>query len=168
MRIVTKAELRKMPVGTLFADYYGEDQAWPQGPTSIFLGDIEGMSDFLECGISSPENDGSDHLVEREDEMCKEGAAYPVDLGCSREGYYDDTMRYLVWDVADVAAIVARSAWFEADQGEWNGTTRYRVRAADGKVRYAHDEEDAQQMARHSGVIERLYERHEGEWRAES
>lgn len=166
MRIVTKAELRKMPVGTLFADYHAD--RWPEGPESIFLGDLDYISDFQYCSIDGPQNAGSSQLFEREREMDTEGTAYPVDLSCAREGYYDDTTRYLVWDEADVAAIVVHTAWFEASQGEWNSTTRYRVRAADGKVRNAHDEEDAQQMARRGGVIERLYERHEGEWRTEA
>ncbi|WP_280448444.1 hypothetical protein [Nocardia brasiliensis] len=128
--------------------------------------DTDGVNDFYYCDINTPENNGSGQLFEREREMDEQGTAYPVDLGTDREGLYDDTTRYLVWDVEDLAAIVARTAWFEANQGQWNGTTRYRVRYPDGRIQYAHDEEDAQQMARKAGIIERLYERHEGEWRA--
>lgn len=163
MKIVSKAELRKMPVGTLYVEY--REGHWPDGPDSIFLGDIEYMSDFLECGIGSPESNGSSQMFDRQDEMDKAGAQYPVSLACGREGYYDDSMRYLVWDEADVREIAVRTAWFAARQREWNGTSRFRVIKADGSIRYETDEDDARRMARPGDTVERLYERHEGEWR---
>lgn len=164
MRIVSKAELRKMPPGTLYAEYE-KGRRWPQGPENIFLGDIDYMSDFHCTGLGSPESSGSDEMFGHQHQMEESGAEYPVDLACGREGLYDDSTRYLVWDVADVAAIVAYSAWLEANQGEWNATPRFRIRKADGTLRFETDEEDARQMARPGDTIERMYEQHQAEWR---
>lgn len=162
MKIVSKAELRKMPPGTLYAEYV-KGRAWPQGPTDIFLGDIDYISDFNCTDLGSPDASSSDEMLDRELEMDERGAEYPVDLCPGREGLYDDSLRYLVWDEADVAAIVALSAWFQSKQGQWNATPRYRIRRADAC--YEADEEDVREMARPDDVVERMYERHDAEWR---
>lgn len=165
MKIVSKAELRKMPVGTLFVEHC--EGHWPDGPHAIFLGDSVGISDFYFCGIGSPENNGSSQLFDRHLEMEKDDTAYPIGLACDREGLYDDTLRYLVWDEADVREIAVRTAWFNTGQQEWCGTTRYRVIKPDGTVRYETDEaDDARSLARPGDTVERLYERHESEWRS--
>ncbi|WP_280465624.1 hypothetical protein [Nocardia brasiliensis] len=167
MRIVTKAELKTLPVGTLFADYH--DNHWPDGPESVFLGDIGYIDDFWYFSINTPRNNGSSQLFDRELEMQESGTAYPVDLVCAREGLYDDTTRYLVWEEADVREIVMRSAWFASRQGRWNPTGVFRVRNPDGTTSGPLDEEDARPFACHSGgTIERMYEHHNTEWRAET
>ncbi|MEU9515906.1 hypothetical protein [Micromonospora sp. NPDC048169] len=163
MKIVSKAELRKMPPGTLYAEYV-EGRAWPQGPTDIFLRDIDYISDFNCTGIGSPEASGTVEMFDRELEMDEHGAEYPVDLCPGREGLYDDSLRYLVWDEADVAAIVSLSAWFHAKQGQWNATGRYRIRRPDGAC-YEADAEDVHEIARPDDAVERMYEQHQAEWR---
>ena len=164
MRIVTKAELKAMPVGTLFADYR-PGSAWPVGPEMVFLGDIGHIDDFWYCSINIPENDGSHQLWDREREMAENGTAYPVDLGCGREGLYDATTRYLVWGEADVREIAVHTAWFASGQGEWNQTAVFRVREPDGTTTQWLDEDDARAAARRGGTVERLHERHDAEWR---
>lgn len=168
MRIVSRAELRKMPPGTPYADYHASNsQPFPEGPTMLFLQDWADSNDFVYTGLGSPESDGSEQLWDREREMDEQGVAYPIDLGAGRDGLYDDTARYLIWDEQDVAAVVTHTAWFDAKQGEWNGTVRYRIRRADGTIRYECDARDAADEAYPGDTIERLYERHESEWRSE-
>ncbi|MFE4714802.1 hypothetical protein ACFRAM_28570 [Paenibacillus sp. NPDC056722] len=155
-----------MPIGTLYAEFH-EGQGWPAGPDSIFLGNNDHINDFYCTGIGTPEASSSHELFERERQMDQAGAAFPVDLATDREGLYDDSLRYLVWDIADVAAIVTRTAWFDAEQGEWNGTARFRIRKADGTIRWNDvDEEDARMLPRPGDTVERLWERHESDWRA--
>lgn len=153
-----------MPPGTLYADYH-EGQGWPLGPTDVFIGDIDYINDFHCADLHSPESSGSSQLFERHREMDEQGAEYPIALDVDREGLYEDDTRYLVWEVADVAAIVARSAWLQAKQGEWNGTPRFRVRKADGTLRFETAEDDARKVARPGDIIERMYEQHQAEWR---
>jgi hypothetical protein len=164
MRIVSQAELKAMPPGTLYAEY-SAGRGWPDGPTDIFVGDNEGMNDFFLKSLGSPASSGSGNLFARQHEMDEKGTSYPIGLETDREGLYDDTLRYVIWEAADVAAIIAHLSWLENGQGEWNATCRYRVRRADGHAVFVHDEDDARMVARGTGTIERLYERHESEWR---
>lgn len=164
MRIVSRAELRKMPSGTLYAEYH-PGRGWPSGPTDVFLGDMEGVNDFVCAGLGSPQSSDSNQMFERQHEMNESGAEYPVDLMAGRDGLFDDEMRYLVWDESDVATIAVRTAWFNAGQKEWNATTRFRTVKADGTVRYETDEEDARSTVRPGDTVEQLYERHDVEWR---
>ncbi|MGW6121485.1 hypothetical protein ACWFRF_20755 [Nocardia sp. NPDC055165] len=104
MKIVSKAELQAMPKGTPFAEYH-PGAGWPQG-FDIFVAPCGYIDDFYYRSISSPENDGTSQLLEREDEMNVTGAAYPVDTDIGREGLHDPAMRYLVWEPEDVARII--------------------------------------------------------------
>lgn len=169
MRIVNRAEMKAMPVGTLYTEL-GDTQrhGWPAAPDSIFLGAIEGMNDFNMVSIGSPDAESSHVLFDRHREMEETGAAYPVGLATDREGLYDDDLRYLVWEPEDVRDIIARTAWFAAQQGEWNPVRRYRIRRPDGSTRYDLEdrERDARECARPGDVVEQMHERHETEWRA--
>jgi hypothetical protein len=90
MRIVSQAELKAMPPGTLYAEY-SAGRGWPDGPTDIFVGDNEGMNDFFLKSLGSPASSGSGNLFARQHEMDEKGTSYPIGLETDREGLYDDT-----------------------------------------------------------------------------
>ncbi|MEV0247946.1 hypothetical protein AB0H76_15240 [Nocardia sp. NPDC050712] len=168
MKIVTRAELKAMPIGTLYTEFHEDGKkGWPFGPDSLFIGDCGYIDDFYMIGIGTPDAESTEVLFDRQGEMEQQGAAYPVDLATDREGMYQDHCRYLVWEPEDIRDIVARTAWFAAQQGEWNATRRYRIRKPDGTTRADLDasEQDARESAQPGEVVERMYERHETEWR---
>ncbi len=104
MKIVSKAELQQMPKGTPFAEY--EPKAgWPQ-EFLIFVAPCGYIDDFYYRSVSSPENSGTDQLIDREREMAEAGASYPVETDIDREGLHDPDLRYLVWEPEDVARII--------------------------------------------------------------
>ena len=102
MRIVSRAELLDMPRGTLFAQASG---AGVYGELCIFGGPFG--PDFTERSITGCQSDGSDDQWEREEAMWDSGASYPVNEDFGREGYFDHSMRYVVYEAADIASIVA-------------------------------------------------------------
>jgi hypothetical protein len=112
MRIVSKAELVKMPKGTLFADFREDaDRMWTKGPefilhSPVFLRDDEEPNDFFYASIDTPDHDDLWELVGNCDDMVRTGKSYPVDLVVAREGLYDSTSRYIVWEPDDVARII--------------------------------------------------------------
>ncbi|PEH74626.1 hypothetical protein CRM89_00295 [Nocardia sp. FDAARGOS_372] len=168
MRIVSRAELKAMPIGTLYSEFReGGKRGWPFGPEALFIGDCGYINDFFTIGIDGPDAESSEVLFDRQHEMEQQGTAYPVDLATDREGLHDDTLRYLVWEPEDVRDIVARTAWLAAHQSEWNPVRRYRIRRPDGTTHsdFEDDERDARQSARPGEVVEQLFERHETEWR---
>lgn len=107
MKIVSKAELKKMPKGTPFILYNrGPNVAWPDG-FDIFVGPVTyDIDDFYYRSINYPEHGGSSDLSDRQDEMADTGKAFPMDTGVDREAYYDPDTRYLVWEPEDVARII--------------------------------------------------------------
>lgn len=54
----------------------------------------------------------------RQHDMAATGATYPVDLDVCREGYYDSTIRYLVWEPDDVRRIIALLQGVEKDEAD--------------------------------------------------
>lgn len=169
MKIVSRAELKAMPRGTLYTEFHeGKDRGWPAGPNALFIGDCEYIDDFYTVGISTPDAESSAVLFDRQHEMGQQGTAYPVDLATDREALYEDHCRYLVWEPDDVRDIIARTTWLAAQQSEWNPVRRYRIRRPDGTTRndFEDNERHARQSARPGEVVEQMYERHETEWRA--
>jgi hypothetical protein len=111
VKIVSKAELMQMPKGTPFADYPESLRVpWPEGPEMILYGPVlygdDEPRDFFFTTISSPEAHDTGEMIEREDRMVQRGASFPVDLVIQREGLYDATRRYLVWEPDDVRRII--------------------------------------------------------------
>lgn len=96
MKLVTKAELLKCPVGTMFR---GIDPAIWSGEWMIFnraVGDNDFVASEVGPQIWPPGSDSSDNWLLKID--C---------VGC-RDGYFDDTDRYIVLDDADRAAMAAQ------------------------------------------------------------
>jgi hypothetical protein len=105
MRIVSKAELMAMPKGTPFASYYGRQSRWPDG-FNIFVSPTGNADDFYYRSTSSPEFEDSTQLFERQEAMDTVGTSYPVDVSIDRDGLYDPTDRYVVWEPDDVRRII--------------------------------------------------------------
>lgn len=109
MRIVGKAELMRMPKGTLFADY--RENTWPLGPEMIFHSACHAQpgqepTDFFFATICNPDADDANQMVERCDEMAERGATFPVSLVIQREGLFASEARYLVWEPSDVDRVI--------------------------------------------------------------
>jgi hypothetical protein len=102
MRIVSRRELMAMEPGVLFAQVLKDGQ---YGELRIYGGSF-GSNDFTERLIATPEFDDCGELWQREEDMRANGASYPVDTAYGRDGLFDDNIRYLVYDEADIVSIV--------------------------------------------------------------
>ncbi len=94
-----------MPKGTPFQPYDGRGARWPES-FDIFVGDCGYIEDFYYRSTNSPENNGTEQLLGRRNEIDEDGTSYPVDLDVDREGYFDLDSRYLVWEPDDVRRII--------------------------------------------------------------
>lgn len=102
MKIVTRQQLMAMPAGLLIAE---ARSPFEYGDLQIFGGKY-GDNDFLVRSLSHESEDSSE-FMDRGVEMWEHGASYPVEQHYGREGLFDDTMRYVVWDSADLKSILA-------------------------------------------------------------
>lgn len=104
MRIVSRDDFLKLPAGTLFSKFEPlifEDLAI-KGDTS------DGANDFMYQPIASAVDfeDTSD-LLDKTERATKESVA--MDLDCqSRDGCFDESQMFLVWERADVEQLIAR------------------------------------------------------------
>jgi hypothetical protein len=105
MRIVSKAELMAMPEGTPFATYHGRQAGWPDS-FNIFVRPTGNFDDFYYRSTDNPEFEDSAQLFDRQEEMDAGGTSYPVDVSIDRDGLYDPTDRYVVWEPDDVRRII--------------------------------------------------------------
>ncbi len=109
MKIVTRSQLMAMPAQTLYSTYapcwFGE--LLIKGDTIVHEGrnidwfeqDIAGALDCHDSG------EFSDML----DDAQKNGTSLPMDFDCEgRDGLFDDSQLYAVWEPQDVAALVTR------------------------------------------------------------
>lgn len=106
MKIVSRKELLTMPAGTLMADIH-EDGSY--GELQIFGGKFS-ENDFLTRTITRPDAHDSIEMWDRQDEMLEKGSSYPINTGYGREGLFDDDAKYLVYEAADIASIIAHIA----------------------------------------------------------
>lgn len=104
MRIASKAELLKMPRGTLFAEFI-EGYANPGCPM-IFEAPSFGLDDFLYRSFDGPISDDDGQWFDSFTGMDQRGESHPVNLYIGREGLYDSKMRYWVWEPDDVVRII--------------------------------------------------------------
>lgn len=106
MKIVNRKTFLEMPPGTLFQNYH------PCTSGILCAKDETIGNDFLLQpleGVSAMEWDSSDQMVERLEEMRGNGDSHPLDLDClGRDGCFDNDQLYLVWERADVEALIAR------------------------------------------------------------
>jgi hypothetical protein len=108
MRLMKRQEFMQLPPGTLFSPML---QKWVFGELSIKgetwdLGNEVG--DFLELGLNWIDGDDTGQVCDRLDEMLADSSvSYPLQSAYGREGLFDNTMVYLVYEPADVAALLS-------------------------------------------------------------
>lgn len=109
MRIVSRTELMALPAGTLYHDwlpcYFGalciKGETLPAEP---------GYSgDWYEAVIPHLDVSSSDEDCDTQVAMDEKGLSHPLTFELEgREALYDDSLRYAVWERADVAALHAK------------------------------------------------------------
>lgn len=100
MRIVNLEEFRSLPEMTVFRKY-----------EPCVCGDLQFKGetlehDFIAMSVEMPQNNGSDQLFDRLDEMKETGCSYPVEVdGWGRDGLFEKDQLFMVYDKADLEAI---------------------------------------------------------------
>lgn len=107
MRIVSLKDFLKLPPGTVFQTYTPctaealeiKESSWDDGRTYVYQ-ELDGSS-CIECKSS---DDMMDALLDMDS-----GASYPIDLdSCKRDSLCNDDQRFLIWESADVKALISR------------------------------------------------------------
>lgn len=103
MRVVTKAQLLKMPSGTVYSSY--EPHVF--GPLSVFDGAC-GASDFFMANLTDDFGDDSTTMHETIAAL-ERGEDVPLVFGeCyGREGMFQESQLYAVWSAADLRGLSA-------------------------------------------------------------
>ncbi|MGX7727580.1 hypothetical protein [Rhodococcus sp. 5G237] len=111
MRIVNRSELLTLPAGTLIAEVENTDSyTGTLGQLMIFGGKYS-ENDFLIRTIDDPYASGSEDSWDRRHDMLENGTSYPVNPYYGREGCFeDDSQKFLVYEAADIASIIAHIA----------------------------------------------------------
>jgi hypothetical protein len=103
-----RQEFLRLPTGTLFSPML---QKWVFGELSVKgetldLGNEVG--DFLELGLNWIDGTDTGEVCDRLDAMLADSSvSYPLQSAYGREGLFDNDMVYLVYEKADVAALMA-------------------------------------------------------------
>lgn len=108
MRLVKRQEFMKLPAGTLFSAMH---QKWVFGELSV-KGETwqngDEVGDFLELGLNWIDGHDTGEVCDRLEEMLADSSvSYPLQSAYGREGLFDNDMVYLVYEPADVAALLA-------------------------------------------------------------
>lgn len=94
MKIYSRAEFMKLPEGTVFIK---EDLFRVKGETW----DV----DFIYRSLIDIESHDSNQLFDRLEEMEKKGTSYPINKDYSRDGMFDDSDLFLVFEKDDLLEI---------------------------------------------------------------
>jgi hypothetical protein len=101
MRIVSRKELMGMDAGILFAPI--EDK-WIIGGLSIYGGSFG--NDFTERNLGWVDCDNSEEAIDRLEDMDNDSSiSYSVEQDYGREGLFDDSIKYLVYEPSDIKSI---------------------------------------------------------------
>lgn len=106
MKIVSRKELLTLKPGHLIAEW---NDKYGVGRLMIFGGKFS-ENDFLTRSITTPHASGSNEMFDREIDMRENGTSYPVNPHYGRDGLFEEEQKYLVYEVADIASIVAHIA----------------------------------------------------------
>lgn len=114
MRIVGRKEFLSMPSGTIFSKFgrghiqYGCDH----GCGNIAIKCSTYGSDYAEQPLGGPfplEGDGSDYSEIYERAAADSTFSFTADYDCAgRDGLFDQHQRFLIWERADVLAMISR------------------------------------------------------------
>jgi hypothetical protein len=101
MRVVNRAEFLALPAGTIYA----KGKPWHfEGVT------IKGDSladDWIYLDLAWPESSGDMDSFDKLAAMLSEGASFPMQESYGRDGCFDAEEIFLVWERADLLALVA-------------------------------------------------------------
>lgn len=102
MKIYNRTEFMKLPEGTIFTS--GHDYCF----TDLMIKGETWEVDFLESSLISIEYENSHYSNSMFDLMGKEGASEPINTSFGREGLFDDTILYMVYEKADLEYIISK------------------------------------------------------------
>lgn len=101
MRVYNRTDFLKLPEGTL----YCAGEPWAFGELSVKADTLE-CNDFVCRGLQWIESGGTAESMERLDEMLATGASYGLQESYGRDGGFDDTEIYLVYENADLDKLI--------------------------------------------------------------
>jgi hypothetical protein len=102
MRIVSRAELMRLPAGTVYAEYT------PHVFHGLNVTGGECGKDFLMCGLLD-DFGGDSSTINEECARLERGEDVPLTFAehYGRDGLFDDSRRYAVWSAADLRGFAA-------------------------------------------------------------
>jgi hypothetical protein len=100
MRIYTRAAFLALPAGTLyckcrpwvFEELCVKEDSWP--------------NDFVFVNLQTIDSSSSEESTDRLDRMLEEGVSFPLNNATQRDGCFDETDLFLVYEQADLKALM--------------------------------------------------------------
>ncbi len=102
MRVYNRKDFLALPAGTL----YCAGVEWAFNELGV-KGDTWPPNDFIKLGLQWVEAQGSTEATDRLDAMLKTGASFPLQQSYGRDGGFDQDEVYLVYEPADLDALIA-------------------------------------------------------------
>lgn len=102
MRIVDRKTFLKMPAGTAFQK--GERWVWSG---LAFKTDDAYENDWRYISIDDIDADSSTEMVDRLEDMKDTGRSYPIGFSSTRDGCFDDSDLFLIYEPDDLVALRA-------------------------------------------------------------
>ncbi len=101
MRIVNRTEFLEMPPGTLYYKHQSYDN-------DLCIKNDTWTSDWIYTELTEWDSNDSGQQWDREVEMENDSSvSYPVGLATARDGLFDETETFVVYDNNDVQALIA-------------------------------------------------------------
>jgi len=102
MKLLNRTEFLAMPENTLYSDY---DSGNIEG---LYIKDESLNNDFCYVDIVFSVKNNGDNIFEVIGDM-EQGKSFPVDLDSyEREGLFDDSLQYVIWENEDVKALIEK------------------------------------------------------------
>jgi len=100
MRIVGLKEFLTLPPWTMYRKYqpcYTDDLLWKQ--------DSLGGRDWVYTAAAMPDGVDSGDVSNKCDDMAENAASYPVENWTSRDGLFDDSQLFMIYEKADIEVV---------------------------------------------------------------
>ena len=105
MKIVSKKELLKLPIGTVFVN--ANIESWNIEPELMVLTGVMNNDFSYQLLNQNIEASNFEEQVEIFENRLKDGADFDLDWECTmREGFFDDSMYYAVYSKEDVKSLI--------------------------------------------------------------
>lgn len=102
MRIYRRAEFLKLPPGTMYhigGEWFFEKLAIKDESTDY--------NDWFCVELGSVDSNGTQQWIARMEDMLKSGMSFPMDTAVSRDGCFDDSAIFLVYEREDLVTLRA-------------------------------------------------------------